>query len=112
MGETRLQRKRASPSCGTGEKEGLVFYNEVHTAVLLHTGFIMLETERPILAITRGLELNGYPEFLEVGLHTSGPTLSQDEVIGGCANLIAAALQRQTSRAVMHEPLGVRLQHR
>jgi len=36
----------------------LFLHDEVHTAVLLHAGVTMLEAEGPILAVTRGSELD------------------------------------------------------
>jgi hypothetical protein len=52
--------RRRSPA---SEREAglfsLVLYNQVDTTVLLHAGFIMLKTERPILAVTGGFELKG-----------------------------------------------------
>ena len=41
------------------DRKALLFHDEVHAAVLLHAGFTALEAERTVLAVTRGLELNG-----------------------------------------------------
>jgi hypothetical protein len=46
----------------------LLLDHEVHTAVFLHAGLVALYAKRPILAITRGLEMQWDTQFLKVRL--------------------------------------------
>ena len=79
----------------------------MHASVFLHAVGAVIETERAVFAVTRRFDVEGQAKLLEVVLHVPGATLTQDEIVGGRSDFIAAAFQEEARRMLLLQPFRI-----
>ncbi len=72
----------------------------------------MFETEWPVFSETYGVDLEGKSRLLEIGFDTPCPTLTQHQVVGGCAHFVSTSFKDEMCGTVMLQLFDVRVQDR
>ena len=70
----------------------LFFDDEVHAAILLHAAGVVLDTQRPIFAVTGNPQLRVQTELMQIGPDCPRPAFAQYDIVCGRTNFIASPL--------------------
>lgn len=85
-----------------------LLHDEVDAAVLLPAHRVVLQTQRPVLAETRDVHLQlPHSQRFQVVFDAQRASFSQYHVVFRGADFVAAALEQDTSDAVLLQSLGI-----